>query len=113
MKGFFIGGNNNPDSYRFGLKFPYLRKSYQTKNVGTVLMEALPGTLLLAIAAMLFATIFVFCCGVLAAIKGTWLDTTAIFASITGISARHFLWRLSLPFIWNSVASFYWPEFNG
>jgi len=105
LKGLFIGGNNSSDSYRLGLKFPYLRKSYQTKkNVGTVLMEALPGTLLLAIAAMLFATIFGILLGVLAAIKkGTWLDTTAIFASITGISAPSFFMAIIIAFLFGVV----------
>ena len=32
LKGFFIGGETKPDSYRVGLKVPYLRKSYQTKK---------------------------------------------------------------------------------
>jgi peptide/nickel transport system permease protein len=53
LQGVFAGGTT-----KIGLKVPYLRKSYQTKkNVGSVLMEALPGTLLLAFAAMLFAAI--------------------------------------------------------
>src|SRR5437868_15014413 len=44
LKGWFIGGDT-----RFGIKQPYLRRSYQTKkNVGEVLLEALPGTLVLA-----------------------------------------------------------------
>src|SRR3954447_14701579 len=52
LHGLFLGNN-----WQIGLKVPYLRKSYQTKkNVGDVLMEALPGTLLLAMAAMVFAT---------------------------------------------------------
>src|SRR5438132_3279169 len=56
LKGIFIGGNTKPDSYRVGLKFPYLRRSYQTKKeVGAVLMQALPGTLLLATSAMIIA----------------------------------------------------------
>src|SRR5436190_17693237 len=39
LKGIFIGGDT-----KLGLKIPYLRKSYQTKkNVGAILMEALPG----------------------------------------------------------------------
>ena len=39
-------------------KIPYLRRSYQTKkDVTDVLMEALPGTLILAFAAMFFAII--------------------------------------------------------
>src|SRR4029079_8434852 len=51
LKGFFIGGEK-----KLAFKLPYLRKSYQSKKpVGAILMEALPGTLMLAIAAMLIA----------------------------------------------------------
>src|SRR6476660_9872837 len=51
LKGFFIGGTT-----KFGVKLPYLRRSYQSKReVGTILIEALPGTLLLALAAMVIA----------------------------------------------------------
>ena len=100
LQGLFIGGNTN-----IGVKIPYLRKSYQTKkNVGTVLMEALPGTLLLAAAAMLFATIFGILLGVLAAVKkGTWLDTSAIFASIAGISAPSFFMAIIISFLFGVV----------
>jgi peptide/nickel transport system permease protein len=100
LKGFFIGGNT-----KLGLKFPYLRKSYQTKkSVGTVLMEALPGTLLLAMAAMLFATVLGIFLGVLAAVKkGTWLDTTAVFASIAGISAPSFFMAIIIAFLFGVV----------
>jgi peptide/nickel transport system permease protein len=104
LKGIFIGGSN-PGSYQFGLKFPYLRKSYQTKkNVSAVLMEALPGTLLLAIAAMVFATIFGILLGVFAAVKkGTWLDTSAMFASIAGISAPSFFMAIIIAFLFGVV----------
>ena len=100
LQGLFIGGNTN-----IGFKIPYLRKSYQTKkNVGTVLMEALPGTLLLASAAMLFATIFGILLGVLAAVKkGTWLDGSAIFASIAGISAPSFFMAIIIAFLFGVV----------
>jgi len=96
LQGLFIGGNT-----KLGLKIPYLGKSYQTKkNVGAVLMEALPGTLLLAIAAMLFATIIGILLGVLAAVKkGTWLDTSAVFASIAGISAPSFFMAIIIAFL--------------
>ncbi|MEI9956722.1 MAG: hypothetical protein WDM90_10575 [Ferruginibacter sp.] len=86
---------------------PYLRRSYQTKKaVGQLLMEALPGTLLLAFAAMLFATIFGILLGVVAAVKrGTWLDSSAVFASITGISAPIIFYGNNYcVFIWRSVA---------
>ena len=87
------------------MKFPYLRKSYQTKkNVGAVLIEALPGTLLLAIAAMLFATIIGVLLGVLAAVKkGTWLDTSAVFASVAGISAPSFFMAIIIAYFFGIV----------
>lgn len=100
LKGFFIGGET-----KAGLKIPYLRKSYQTKkSVGTVLMEALPGTLLLAFAAMIFATVIGILLGVLAAFKkGTWLDTSAVFASIAGISAPSFFMAIIIAFFFGVV----------
>jgi ABC-type dipeptide/oligopeptide/nickel transport system permease component len=100
LEGLFIGGNR-----KIGLKIPYLGKSYQTKkNVGAVLMEALPGTLLLATAAMLFATIIGILLGVVAAVKkGTWLDTSAIFASIAGISAPSFFMAIIIAFVFGVV----------
>jgi peptide/nickel transport system permease protein len=100
LKGFFIGGN-----IRFGIKFPYLRKSYQTKKeVGQVLLEALPGTLLLAFSAMLFATIIGILLGVLAAVKkDSWLDTSAVFASIAGISAPSFFMAIIIAYFFGVV----------
>ncbi len=100
LKGFFIGSEN-----KFGLKIPYLRRSYQTKKeVGQVLMEALPGTLLLAFAAMLFATVIGILLGVLAAVKkGTWLDTSAVFTSIAGISAPSFFMAIIIAYFFGVV----------
>jgi peptide/nickel transport system permease protein len=100
LKGFFIGAD-----IKIGLKIPYLRKSYQTKkNVGTLLMEALPGTLLLAVAAMLFATMMGILMGVLAAVKkGTWLDTSTLVASIAGISAPSFFMAIIIAFLFGVV----------
>lgn len=100
LKGFFIGGET-----KFALKIPYLRRSYQTKKeVGQVLMEALPGTLLLAFAAMLFATIIGVLLGVLAAVKkGTWMDTSAVFASIAGISAPSFFMAIIIAYFFGVV----------
>ncbi len=100
LKGLFIGGD-----YKLGIKIPYLRKSYQTKkNVGEVLMEALPGTLLLATAAMLLATIVGILLGVLAAVKkGTWLDSSSIMLSIAGISAPSFFMAIIIAFFFGVV----------
>jgi len=100
LHGLFVGGD-----IKVGLKVPYLRKSYQTKkNVGSVLMEALPGTLLLAVAAMLFATIVGILLGVLAAVKkGTWFDTSAVLASIAGISAPSFFMAIIIAYLFGVV----------
>lgn len=100
LNGFFFGGDN-----KFGIKVPYLRKSYQTKKeVGEVLLEALPGTLILAFAAMLFATTIGILLGVLAAVKkGTWLDTTAVFSSIAGISAPSFFMAIIIAYLFGVV----------
>jgi peptide/nickel transport system permease protein len=100
LSGFFVGGNN-----KLGIKMPYLRKSYQTKkNVGKVLMEALPGTLMLALAAMLLATFFGILLGVLAAVKkNTWMDTTAVFTSIAGISAPSFFMAIMIAYFFGVV----------
>ena len=100
LNGFFIGGNT-----KMGLKFPYLRKSYQTKKeVGKMLIEALPGTLLLAFAAMLFATFFGILLGTIASVKkGTWLDTSAVFTSIIGISAPSFFMAILIAYFFGVV----------
>ena len=96
LKGYFIGNN-----LQFGIKIPYLRKSYQTKkNTTTVLLEALPATLVLALSAMLFACFFGILLGVMAAIKkDTWVDTTAIITSIAGISAPSFFIAIIIAYI--------------
>jgi peptide/nickel transport system permease protein len=100
LRGFFIGGE-----ITVGLKVPYLRRSYQTKkDVIDVLMEALPGTLMLAIAAMIFATIIGVLLGVLAAVKqNTWMDTSSVFASVIGISAPSFFMAIVIAYLFGIV----------
>jgi peptide/nickel transport system permease protein len=100
LRGFFIGGEK-----KIGIKIPYLRRSYQTKkDVIDVLMEALPGTLMLAIAAMIFATIIGVLLGVLAAVKqNTWMDTSSVFASVIGISAPSFFMAIVIAYLFGIV----------
>ena len=104
LKGFFIGGNT-----KVGLKIPYLRRSYQTKkDVWELLMEVLPGTLLLALAAMIFATAAGIFLGVVAAVKkDTWMDTSAIFSSILGISAPSFFMGIIIAYLFGFILSKY------
>lgn len=91
------------------LKTPYLRRSYQgKKDVWEILIEALPGTLLLALAAMLFATVAGIALGVLSAVKqNTWMDTSAIFASVLGISVPSFFAGIVLAYLFGFVLSQY------
>jgi ABC-type dipeptide/oligopeptide/nickel transport system permease component len=100
LRGFFIGGEN-----KIGIKIPYLRRSYQTKKeVTEVLMEALPGTLLLASAAMCFAIIGGILLGIVAAVKqNTWMDTTSVLASVAGISAPSFFMAIVIAYVFGMV----------
>jgi peptide/nickel transport system permease protein len=103
LKGLFIGGHNTC----IGIKWPWLRRSYQSKReVWDILMEALPGTILLASAAMLLATVAGIGLGVLAAMrKDTWMDTSAIFLSVIGISAPSFFMGIVIAYLFGFVFS--------
>jgi peptide/nickel transport system permease protein len=99
-----IGGNT-----KLVLKFPYLRRSYQTrKQVWSMLMEALPGTIILAFLAMFVATICGMALGILAAVKkDTWMDTAAIFTSVLGISAPSFFMSIVIAYVFGFVLNQY------
>ena len=100
LKGFFIGGNK-----KLGLKIPYLGRSYQSKKeVTTIIKESLPGTFVLAIAAMLFACIIGIAIGVIAALyKNTWIDNTAVIGSIAGISAPSFFIAIIIAYFFGII----------
>ncbi len=100
LKGFFVGGEK-----KIGIKLPYLGRSYQTKKTtATVLADALPGTIVLTITAMLFATFFGILLGVIAAWKkDTWIDRTAILTSIAGISAPSFFMAILIAYFFGIV----------
>ena len=104
LKGFFIGGNTN-----LAFKVPYLRRSYQTqKQVGEVLMDALPGTLVLALAAIVIACLLGIPLGVVAAVKkNTWMDTSAVFTSILGISAPSFFMGIIIAYVFGFLLTDY------
>ncbi|MFZ9388863.1 MAG: ABC transporter permease [Chitinophagaceae bacterium] len=102
LKGIFLGGRQ-----KFGLKIPYLRRSYQSKReVWNILMQALPGTLMLAVAAMCIAVMIGIPLGVMAAVRqNTWMDTSAIFSSIVGISAPSFFMGIIMVYLFGFVLS--------
>ena len=89
------------------VKFPYLGRSFQSKKeVWDILLDALPGTIILAIAAMIFATVLGIFLGVIAAqYKGQWPDTSAIFASILGISAPSFFMGIVIAYLFGFALS--------
>ena len=104
LNGLFVGGER-----KLAFKVPYLRKSYLTKKeVWKVLMEALPGTILLAMAAMIIATVLGIALGVVAAVKkDSWLDTSSVFTSILGISAPSFFMGILIAYLFGFVLTNY------
>ncbi len=77
----------------FVLKKPYLRESFQTgRKVSDILKDAIPQTAILALAAMIIATILGIFLGVLASLKpGSWFDTSSIIASVMGYSLPSYI----------------------
>ncbi|MDX1956473.1 MAG: ABC transporter permease [Chitinophagaceae bacterium] len=106
LKGIFIGKKTT-----LAIKWPYLRRSYQSKKeVGSILLQALPGTLMLATAALLVAVLLGIPLGVLSAVKkDTWLDSSAVFTSILGISAPSFFMGILIAYLFGFV----WSDFTG
>lgn len=106
LQGWFVGGDR-----KIGIKWPYLRRSYQSRrDVSSILLAALPGTLMLAFAAMLLAVAIGIPLGVLAAVKkDTWLDQSAVFSSIIGISAPSFFMGIIIAYLFG----FLWSDYTG
>lgn len=73
-------------------KIPYLRKSYQSRrNVTSVIGEAFPNTLVLALTAMTFAVILGILLGMICArYKNSILDRTILIISVGGMSLPSF-----------------------
>lgn len=91
------------------LKWPYLRRSYQThKDVAQLLIEVIPNTLILATASMLFAIIIGVFMGVMSAVhQNSWIDKLSISLSILGISAPSFFAGIIIAWIFGFVLSKY------
>ncbi len=98
-------------SYQFWLKLPYLRTSFQTKQpVSSTLVDAFWGTVVLAVASMLFALVLGIPVGVLAAVKkGSILDNSLVWLSAIGISVPSFF--SAMIFSW--LFGFVWAEYTG
>lgn len=74
------------------LKFPYLRRSYQSKrNVAEIIRDTLPNTAILAVSAIAFATFVGILLGILSALyKDSWYDRTFLVVSTLGMSLPSF-----------------------
>ena len=85
----------------FVIKMPYLRESYQTgRKVSEILRDAIPQTAILAIAAMIIATILGIFLGVVASLRpGSWFDTTSIVASVAGYSLPSYIVAMILALV--------------
>jgi len=91
------------------LKWPYLRRSYQTrKDVGATLLDVIPNTLVLATTAMIFATIIGIFLGILCAVrKDSWLDKFWVSFSVIGVSAPAFFAGILIAWVFGFVLSKY------
>lgn len=91
------------------LKWPYLRRSYQThKEVAALLIEVIPNTLILATTAMIFAIIIGILLGVTSAVnQNTWIDKLSVSLSTLGISAPSFFAGIVIAWIFGFVLSRY------
>ncbi|WP_317133162.1 ABC transporter permease [Adhaeribacter rhizoryzae] len=93
------------------LKTPYLRRSFQSnKKVTAILLDHLTGTLWLAGAAMLLATVLGISFGIIAALKPhSWLDHLLISTSVLGISVPSFVAAILIAITFG----FYWSHVTG
>lgn len=91
------------------LKVPYLRRSYQTsQKVSEVIADALPGTVILAIASMLFATVAGIALGVMAALrKNAFTDQLISLAAVFGMALPSFFAAIIIAWIFGFLLSDY------
>ena len=93
------------------LKTPYLRRSFQSnKDVLRILLDYFPGTMWLALAAMLIASVGGVAFGVAAALRPqSWLDRVLVSTSVLGISVPSFVAAILIAVTFG----FYWSRFTG
>ena len=97
------------DGQSLMLKEPYFRESFQTgKPVSALLRDAIPKTLILALAAIGIAILFGIMLGIIAAlVKDTWLDQFIIGVSVIGISVPSYVSAIVLALVFGFLLSDY------
>lgn len=91
------------------LKYPYLRRSYQSKRpVADILTEAFPKTALLAIVAMTFALAVGITIGIFSALyKDSIFDKLAFFVSVIGMSLPSFFAAILIAWLFAYILADY------
>ncbi len=93
-----------------GLKFPYLRESFQKegKSVASVIAETLPNTMVLAVVSILIAMLVGLFIGILSALKpGSFFDQIAMVLGTLGMSLPSFFTAIIFAWIFGFVFSEY------
>ena len=87
------------------LQAPFFRSSYQSKKpVALILWEAMEGTAVLAVTAMLFAVLFGILAGVLSALyHDSWIDRGLLTISTLGISLPSFFAAILIAWLFGYV----------
>ena len=90
-------------------KTPYLRRSYQTsQKVSEVIAEALPGTIILAFASLLFATVVGIFLGVISALKKSkFTDHLISMLAVVGMAVPSFFAGIIIAWFFGFVLADY------
>jgi peptide/nickel transport system permease protein len=91
------------------LKFPYLRRSYQSrKKVSDIIDSALPNTAVLAFTAIIIASILGIIMGIIAALfKDSIYDKVSIVLSVLGLAGPSFFTGLIIAWLFGHVLNRY------
>ncbi|NND33098.1 MAG: ABC transporter permease [Saprospiraceae bacterium] len=83
------------------IKRPYLRESFQSgRRVSEILWQAIPRTAILALSAILLATIAGILLGIVAALnQNTWIDNLAVVVSVLGYSLPSYVTAMILALV--------------
>lgn len=91
------------------LKYPYLRRSYQTRRkVSDIISSTLPNTAVLAIVSIIFASIIGIFLGIIAALlKDSIFDRISVVLSVLGLAGPSFFVGLIFAWLFGHVLSKY------
>ena len=89
------------------IKYPYLRRSYQTRRkVSEIIEDTLPATTVLATTAIVLASAFGIIMGIFAAVyKNSWFDKLSLIISVLGMSGPSFFIGLILAWVFGYLLS--------